>query len=163
MNFWTNFWNRYVIPLKFWVSPGTNRTIWCVEDCLQIQGGIFRMVSHAFRVDECPCNLHETNGGHLATIHQLIWCGLVRWHSNLQLDLGRAPPSHPTGPPNTATTQVVCQFGEMHFWHNPGSVSGIHYWWAGVHVDPAKIQFIRDWPAPTILTELHIFLGLANF
>jgi hypothetical protein len=33
----------------------------------------------------------------------------------------------------------------------------------GVHVDPAKIQFIRDWPAPTILTELHIFLGLANF
>jgi hypothetical protein len=32
-----------------------------------------------------------------------------------------------------------------------------------VHVDPAKIQVIRDWPAPTTLTELHIFLGLANF
>ena len=33
----------------------------------------------------------------------------------------------------------------------------------GVHVDPAKIQVIRDWPAPTTITELHSFLGLANF
>jgi hypothetical protein len=33
----------------------------------------------------------------------------------------------------------------------------------GVHVDPAKIQVIRDWPAPTTLTELQSFLGLANF
>jgi hypothetical protein len=32
----------------------------------------------------------------------------------------------------------------------------------GVHVDPAKIQVIRDWPAPTTLTELCNFLGLAN-
>jgi hypothetical protein len=33
----------------------------------------------------------------------------------------------------------------------------------GVHVDPLKIQVIRDWPAPTTLTELWSFLGLANF
>jgi hypothetical protein len=33
----------------------------------------------------------------------------------------------------------------------------------GVHVDPTKIQFIRDCPSPTTLTELHNFLGLANF
>ena len=33
----------------------------------------------------------------------------------------------------------------------------------GVHVDPAKIQVIRDWPAPTTITELCSFLGLANF
>jgi hypothetical protein len=33
----------------------------------------------------------------------------------------------------------------------------------GVHVDPAKIQVIRDWLSPTTLTELCIFLGLANF
>jgi hypothetical protein len=30
-------------------------------------------------------------------------------------------------------------------------------------VDKSKIQVIRDWPAPTTLTELGIFLGLANF
>ena len=33
----------------------------------------------------------------------------------------------------------------------------------GVHVDPAKIQVIHEWPAPTALTELRRFLGLANF
>ena len=33
----------------------------------------------------------------------------------------------------------------------------------GVHVDPTKIQVIQDWPAPTNLTELRNFLGLANF
>jgi hypothetical protein len=33
----------------------------------------------------------------------------------------------------------------------------------GVHVDPAKIQVIRDWPTPTTLTELQIFLGLTSF
>jgi hypothetical protein len=33
----------------------------------------------------------------------------------------------------------------------------------GVHVDPAKIQVIHDWPAPTTLTKLQSFLGLANF
>ena len=33
----------------------------------------------------------------------------------------------------------------------------------GVHVDPSKIQVIRDCPSPTTLTELCNFLGLANF
>jgi hypothetical protein len=33
----------------------------------------------------------------------------------------------------------------------------------GVHVDPAMIQVIHDWPAPTILIDLRSFLGLANF
>ena len=32
-----------------------------------------------------------------------------------------------------------------------------------MHVDPAKIQVIWDWPSPTTLTELRSFLGLANF
>jgi len=32
-----------------------------------------------------------------------------------------------------------------------------------VHVDPTKIQVIRDWLTQTTLMELHSFLGLANF
>ena len=32
-----------------------------------------------------------------------------------------------------------------------------------VHVDSSKVQVIQDWPAPSTLTELHIFLGLENF
>jgi hypothetical protein len=33
----------------------------------------------------------------------------------------------------------------------------------GVHVDPAKIQVICDWPSPTTLIKLQSFLELANF
>ena len=33
----------------------------------------------------------------------------------------------------------------------------------GMHVDPTKVQVIQDWPTPTTLTNLHSFLGLANF
>ena len=33
----------------------------------------------------------------------------------------------------------------------------------GVHVDPAKIQVNREWPALTTLVEFHIFLLLAKF
>jgi hypothetical protein len=32
-----------------------------------------------------------------------------------------------------------------------------------IHVDPTKIQVIRDWPNPTTLTEIQSFLDLANF
>ncbi len=32
-----------------------------------------------------------------------------------------------------------------------------------VHVDPAKIQVIQDWPTLTTLTKLHNFLDLTNF
>eukprot|EP00253_Pinus_taeda_P026603 PITA_26603 len=39
----------------------------------------------------------------------------------------------------------------------------LHHIRQGVHVDLAKIQVIQDWPSPTTLTELHSFLGLANF
>jgi hypothetical protein len=33
----------------------------------------------------------------------------------------------------------------------------------GVHVDPAKIQVIHDWPDLTTVTDLRSFLGLTNF
>eukprot|EP00253_Pinus_taeda_P035635 PITA_35635 len=39
----------------------------------------------------------------------------------------------------------------------------LHHIKQGLHVDPAKIQVIWDWPALTTLIELHIFLGLTNF
>eukprot|EP00253_Pinus_taeda_P026488 PITA_26488 len=39
----------------------------------------------------------------------------------------------------------------------------LHHIRQGVHVDPAKIQVIRDWSSLTTLIELRSFLGLANF
>jgi hypothetical protein len=40
---------------------------------------------------------------------------------------------------------------------------GYIFYQHGIHVDPTKIQVIHDWPAPTTLTKLWSFLGLANF
>jgi hypothetical protein len=56
------------------------------------------------------------------------------------------------------TNLEKCSFG-MDRVHYLGYIIDQH----GIHVDPAKIQVIRDWPAPTTLTELRSFLGLANF
>ncbi|GJY26369.1 putative reverse transcriptase domain-containing protein [Tanacetum coccineum] len=33
----------------------------------------------------------------------------------------------------------------------------------GIHVDPAKIELIKDWESPKILTEIRQFLGLAGY
>ncbi len=85
------------------------------------------MAFHAFRVDECPRNLHEVDERHLATLHQLICGGVFGLHFDIYLELGRTPPPYSTGPPNPATTQVVCQYGEMHFWYDPGSIFGVHH------------------------------------
>ncbi|GKD38763.1 hypothetical protein Tco_1258970 [Tanacetum coccineum] len=33
----------------------------------------------------------------------------------------------------------------------------------GIHVDPAKIESIKDWASPKTSTEIHQFLGLAGY
>ncbi|PHT86830.1 hypothetical protein T459_08936 [Capsicum annuum] len=33
----------------------------------------------------------------------------------------------------------------------------------GIHVDPKKIEAVRDWPQPSTVTEIRSFLGLANY
>ncbi|GJR52409.1 hypothetical protein Tco_1402930 [Tanacetum coccineum] len=33
----------------------------------------------------------------------------------------------------------------------------------GIHVDPAKIESIKDWALPKTPTEIHQFLGLAGY
>ena len=30
-------------------------------------------------------------------------------------------------------------------------------------MDPAKVEAIREWPAPTNVTEVHSFMGLAGY
>ncbi|GKF95476.1 putative reverse transcriptase domain-containing protein, partial [Tanacetum coccineum] len=33
----------------------------------------------------------------------------------------------------------------------------------GIHVDPAKIEFVKDWASPKTPTEIRQFLGLAGY
>lgn len=113
MTSWNNWRAEIFQQDRFEVrlSLGTNWTLRCVEDYLQSQGGPFWMVGYAFRIHECSCHLHEANGWHLVAIHQLICSGILGWHPNLQPQLGREPPPHLIGSPNTVATQVMCQFG----------------------------------------------------
>eukprot|EP00253_Pinus_taeda_P033220 PITA_33220 len=145
------------------INPSASQTLRCVEDFLQIQGGPFRIAGHAFRVYECSCNPHEVDEQHLVSLHQLIYDSLFGLHIDLQQELRREPAPYSTSPPNPVTTQVVCQFGEMHFWYDQVQYLGYIIDEQGVHVDLTKLQVIQDWPAPTTLIELHNFLGLANF
>jgi len=66
------------------------------------------MVGHAVWIDEWPCNLHEIDGQHLATLHECIRGGVFRQYLGLQPELGRAPPPYSAGPLNPAITKVVC-------------------------------------------------------
>ena len=133
MTLWTNSKGKNIWARSTWslgITRYQSNPLMC-GILIQSQGGTFQMARHAFQIDKCSRNLHEVYGWHLASIHQLICSGILGWQSDLQPDLGRAPSPHPTSPPNTAATQVVCQFGEVHFWHDPGSISGIHFWWKG--------------------------------
>jgi hypothetical protein len=80
---------------------------------------------------------NKTWDEHLQHIHQVLH---TLWQHKLYANLGK------------------CSF-DMDMVHYLGYIIDQH----GVHVDPAKIQVICDWPAPTTLTELRSFLGLANF
>ncbi|GKB06737.1 hypothetical protein Tco_0834970 [Tanacetum coccineum] len=33
----------------------------------------------------------------------------------------------------------------------------------GIHVDPSKIEAVKNWKAPRTLTKVHSFLGLAGY
>ncbi|GKE39129.1 putative reverse transcriptase domain-containing protein, partial [Tanacetum coccineum] len=33
----------------------------------------------------------------------------------------------------------------------------------GIHVDPAKIEYVKDWESPKIVTDIHQFLGLVGY
>jgi hypothetical protein len=77
--------------------------------------------------------------------------------------MGGAHATYSTGFEHSAATQALCHLGKMLFWHEKGPIPRIHFDEHGVHVDPAKIQVICDWLAPTTLTDLQSFLGLANF
>lgn len=65
--------------LEVRLSTGAYQSLWCVEDCLQIQGGPFQMVFHVFGVDECPHKLHEINVQHLANLLLSLTAKLFKW------------------------------------------------------------------------------------
>ena len=111
------------------------------------------MDSHALWLNKCTNHFHETDGWCIETLHQIL-CGIIFvWHSHLQDNVGGAHATYSIGFEHFAIAQAC-----MNMVQYLGYIVDEH----GVHVDPLKIQVISDWPAPTTLTELQSFLGLAN-
>ncbi|GJT62091.1 putative reverse transcriptase domain-containing protein [Tanacetum coccineum] len=63
----------------------------------------------------------------------------------------------------TQPEKLYAKFSKCDFW-----ISIVQFLWhvinsQGIHVDPAKIEAIKDWASPTTPTEICQFLGLAGY
>ncbi|GJS92549.1 putative reverse transcriptase domain-containing protein [Tanacetum coccineum] len=59
--------------------------------------------------------------------------------------------------------QLYAKFSKCDFWLKSVQFLGHMINNKGVHVDPAKVEAIRNWSAPTTPTEVRQFLGLAGY
>ncbi|GJW05210.1 putative reverse transcriptase domain-containing protein [Tanacetum coccineum] len=58
--------------------------------------------------------------------------------------------------------KLYAKFSKCDFWIRIVQFLGHLIDSQGLHVDPAKIEAVKNWASPTIPTEIHQFLGLAN-
>ncbi|GKB69945.1 putative reverse transcriptase domain-containing protein [Tanacetum coccineum] len=59
--------------------------------------------------------------------------------------------------------KLYAKFSKCDFWLDSVQFLGHVINSEGVHVDPSKIEAIKNWSAPTIPTEVRQFLGLAGY
>nr|GEZ34414.1 putative reverse transcriptase domain-containing protein [Tanacetum cinerariifolium] len=59
--------------------------------------------------------------------------------------------------------KLYAKFSKYDFWFNSVQFLGHVIDSSGIHVDPAKIEAIKGWAAPTTPTEVRQFLGLAGY
>ncbi|GJY62448.1 putative reverse transcriptase domain-containing protein, partial [Tanacetum coccineum] len=59
--------------------------------------------------------------------------------------------------------QLYAKFSKCEFWIPKLQFLGHVIDSQGIHVDPAKIESIKDWASPKTATEIHQFLGLAGY
>nr|GFB87531.1 putative reverse transcriptase domain-containing protein [Tanacetum cinerariifolium] len=59
--------------------------------------------------------------------------------------------------------ELYAKFSMCEFWIPKVQFLGHVIDSKGIHMDPAKIESIKDWVSPKTLTEIRQFLGLANY
>ncbi|GJY81028.1 putative reverse transcriptase domain-containing protein [Tanacetum coccineum] len=59
--------------------------------------------------------------------------------------------------------ELYAKFSKCEFWILKVQFLGHVIDSQGIHVDPAKIESIKDWASPTTLTEIRQFLSLAGY
>ena len=58
---------------------------------------------------------------------------------------------------------MYAKFSKCKFWINEVKFLGHVVSKEGIHVDPSKIEAIKNWKAPKTPTEIRQFLGLAGY
>ncbi|GJR46615.1 putative reverse transcriptase domain-containing protein [Tanacetum coccineum] len=59
--------------------------------------------------------------------------------------------------------KLYAKFSKYEFWLQEVHFLGHVVNHEGIHVDPSKIEAVKSWKAPTILSEVRSFLGLAGY
>ncbi|GKG15745.1 putative reverse transcriptase domain-containing protein [Tanacetum coccineum] len=59
--------------------------------------------------------------------------------------------------------KLYAKFSKCDFWIHIVQFLGYLIDSQGLHVDPAKIEAVKNWTSPNIPTEIHQFLGLAGY
>ncbi|KAI3798882.1 hypothetical protein L1987_34166 [Smallanthus sonchifolius] len=59
--------------------------------------------------------------------------------------------------------QLYAKFSKCEFWLNEVQFLGHIVNEKGIHVDPAKVEAVKNWQAPKTPTEVRSFLGLAGY
>ncbi|GKB90524.1 putative reverse transcriptase domain-containing protein, partial [Tanacetum coccineum] len=59
--------------------------------------------------------------------------------------------------------KLYAKFSKCEFWLKEVQFLGHVINGNGIHVDPSKIEPVKNWKAPRTLTEVHSFLGLAGY
>ncbi|GKA23894.1 putative reverse transcriptase domain-containing protein [Tanacetum coccineum] len=65
-------------------------------------------------------------------------------------------------PPARQKEELYAKFSKCEFWLSKVQFLGHVIDSEGIHVDPAKIEAIKDWASPKTPTEIRQFLGFAN-
>ncbi|GKC21168.1 reverse transcriptase domain-containing protein [Tanacetum coccineum] len=59
--------------------------------------------------------------------------------------------------------ELYAKFSKCEFWINTVKFLGYVIDSSGIHVDPAKIEAVKNWASPTTPSEIRQFLGLAGY
>ncbi|GKE65699.1 putative reverse transcriptase domain-containing protein [Tanacetum coccineum] len=59
--------------------------------------------------------------------------------------------------------KLYAKFSKCDFWIHMVQFPGHLIDSQGIHIDPAKIEAVKNWASPTTPTEVHQFLGLAGY
>ncbi|GJV66563.1 putative reverse transcriptase domain-containing protein [Tanacetum coccineum] len=59
--------------------------------------------------------------------------------------------------------ELYAKFSNCEFWLSKVQFLGHVIYSEGIHVDPAKIESIKDWASPKTTNEIRQFLGLAGY